>query len=188
MEIAEQLLRSSRRRPARDSGVDPQRDATPIDCSPPRPNAPGIPSRRSTRSIAAARRSARRRAGGDRRRARPDPREARSLPLGSRRHRPGAAVVSDDHRYVPNCSLARATIRNFLGEWKECLALTPDTARGPRRSAPTHASLAQAHLLSEWCCMALGLPERAEHERAAERLLTRARRLDRPRQPLPQPG
>ncbi len=67
--------------------------------------------------------------------------------------------------------LARATIRNFQGRWGDCLThceqlLADELQRGDRRL------LAQAHLLAEWCCACLGLPERAEHDRAALELMT----------------
>ena len=67
--------------------------------------------------------------------------------------------------------MARATIRNFLGEWKECLTLSRELLRDFEHSDDRRL-LAQAHLLAEWCCTCLGLPERAEHERAALALLT----------------
>lgn len=66
--------------------------------------------------------------------------------------------------------LARATIRNFLGEWNECLSLTLKLLDDPSLASDKRL-VAQAHLLSEWCCMSLGLPDRVEHDRAAERLL-----------------
>jgi len=66
--------------------------------------------------------------------------------------------------------LTRAFVRNRLGHFEECLTLSravladlePD---GDRRLR------AQAHLLAEWCCMSLGLPERAVHDKAAFDLL-----------------
>jgi class 3 adenylate cyclase/tetratricopeptide (TPR) repeat protein len=67
--------------------------------------------------------------------------------------------------------LARATIRNFQGRWRDCLEqchqLLDDFGDGhdPRL-------LAQAHLLAEWCCTRLNSKERADHERAALQLLT----------------
>ncbi len=67
--------------------------------------------------------------------------------------------------------LARATIRNFLGQWSECLELSQALLRDFEHSDDQRL-LAQAHLLAEWCCMYLGLPERVEHERAATALLT----------------
>ncbi|MEO7372247.1 MAG: AAA family ATPase, partial [Ilumatobacteraceae bacterium] len=65
--------------------------------------------------------------------------------------------------------LARATIRNRLGQWKECLRLCRTLLQDSKYR--DKRVLAQAHLLAEWCCMSLGLPERAEHERAAFSLL-----------------
>jgi tetratricopeptide (TPR) repeat protein len=67
--------------------------------------------------------------------------------------------------------LARATVRSFLGEWKECLRLSRELLRDFENTDDRRV-LAQAHLLSEWCCASLGLPERAQHERAAFELLT----------------
>jgi class 3 adenylate cyclase/tetratricopeptide (TPR) repeat protein len=67
--------------------------------------------------------------------------------------------------------LSRATIRNFQGRWNECLdmcrSLLHDFAGSDDRRL-----LAQAHLLAEWCCTCLGLPERVEHEQSALRMLT----------------
>ncbi len=62
--------------------------------------------------------------------------------------------------------LARASIRNHLGEWKECLELSRTLLRDFEHSDDRRL-LAKAHLLAEWCCACLGLPERADHERAA---------------------
>ena len=70
-----------------------------------------------------------------------------------------------------NLRLSRATIRNRLGQWKACLELSLTLLQDFDGSSERRL-LAQAHLLAEWCCMSLGLPERAEHERAALRLLT----------------
>ena len=67
--------------------------------------------------------------------------------------------------------LARATIRNFQGQWSECLESCRTLLRDFQHSED-HRMLAQAHLLAEWCCTCLGLAERAEHERAALELLT----------------
>ena len=77
----------------------------------------------------------------------------------------------DDSETVGHLRLARATIRNFLGDTKECLSLSRELLRDFENVADRRL-LAQAHLLCEWCCMSLGLPERAEHERAALTLLT----------------
>ena len=67
--------------------------------------------------------------------------------------------------------LSRATVRNFLGDWLECLELTRALLRDFENSDDRRL-LAQAHLLAEWCCSCLGLPERVDHERAALALLT----------------
>ena len=66
--------------------------------------------------------------------------------------------------------LARATIRNFQGQWNECLESCRTLLRDFQHS-DDHRLLAQAHLLAEWCCTCLGLAERAEHESAALALL-----------------
>jgi tetratricopeptide (TPR) repeat protein len=67
--------------------------------------------------------------------------------------------------------LAQATLRNFQGRWRECLALARRII-DDRTRQPTPRVSAQAHLLAEWCCTALGLPERSEHAEAAFALLT----------------
>jgi class 3 adenylate cyclase/tetratricopeptide (TPR) repeat protein len=66
--------------------------------------------------------------------------------------------------------LARATIHNFRGDWGECLELTNTLLDDPIATAETRVR-AQAHLLSEWCCTALGVPGAHEHAIAAERIL-----------------
>jgi class 3 adenylate cyclase/tetratricopeptide (TPR) repeat protein len=67
--------------------------------------------------------------------------------------------------------LSRATVRSFLGDWPGCLRLTRDVLA----TAPADDRLrAQAHLLAEWCCSCLGLPERATHDAAALAAFTRA--------------
>src|SRR6185503_2724393 len=66
--------------------------------------------------------------------------------------------------------LSRASIRNHLGEWKECLELSRTLLRDFAGSDDKRL-LAQGHLLAEWCCSCLGLPERVEHEQAALALL-----------------
>ena len=67
--------------------------------------------------------------------------------------------------------LSRASIRNHLGEWKKCLELSRTLLRDFAQSDDTRL-LAQGHLLAEWCCSCLGLPERVEHEQAALALLS----------------
>jgi tetratricopeptide (TPR) repeat protein len=66
--------------------------------------------------------------------------------------------------------LSRATIRNFLGDFKGCLALSRSLLLDFEHTDDRRL-LAQAHLLSEWCCARLGLPERIAHEQAAFALL-----------------
>ena len=70
-----------------------------------------------------------------------------------------------------NLLLARAFIRNRLGQWKECLELCRTLLRDLEHSDDRRL-LAQAHLLAEWCCSCLGLPDRADHERVAFSLLS----------------
>jgi tetratricopeptide (TPR) repeat protein len=66
--------------------------------------------------------------------------------------------------------LARATVHNFRGEWSECLTLTR-ALLADRSLASDERLVAQAHLLSLWCCVWLGLPDAAEHAAHAERLM-----------------
>jgi len=68
--------------------------------------------------------------------------------------------------------LGRARIRNYLGQWTECLALAEGLLEDGAATRGNTRLRAQAHVLSEWCCSALGLPQRAAHEAEAERLLT----------------
>ena len=82
-----------------------------------------------------------------------------------------ALRLSHDREVSAHLRLARAVVRNRMGQWKECLGLCQTVLRDLERSDDRRL-LAQAHLLAEWCCMALGLPERAQHERAALQLLT----------------
>jgi tetratricopeptide (TPR) repeat protein len=67
--------------------------------------------------------------------------------------------------------LARARIRNYLGQWDECLALAEGLLEAEASQNDIRLE-AQAHVLSEWCCSALALPQRAAHATEAERLLT----------------
>ena len=75
-----------------------------------------------------------------------------------------------DPNVAGHLRLARATIRNFQGRWRDCLEqchqLLADDL-GDDRRVP-----AQAHLLAEWCCACLGLPGSAEHDRTALALMT----------------
>jgi tetratricopeptide (TPR) repeat protein len=66
--------------------------------------------------------------------------------------------------------LARARIRSYLGQWKECLELAEELLADASTSADKRLE-AQAHVLCEWCCSALGLPDRAAHAERAETLL-----------------
>jgi tetratricopeptide (TPR) repeat protein len=81
-----------------------------------------------------------------------------------------AARVCSDPVIAAHLTLARATIRNFLGQPRECLTLT----RSLLDDQSLHDDkplMARAHVLAEWSCASLGLPERVEHDRAAEHLL-----------------
>jgi tetratricopeptide (TPR) repeat protein len=66
--------------------------------------------------------------------------------------------------------LARARIRNYLGQWKQCLTLAEELLADSSTVADKRLE-AQAHILSEWCCSALGLPGQAAHADRAEQLL-----------------
>lgn len=93
------------------------------------------------------------------------------------RYRPALALTARAIKACPDSEvgrrllLARATIKNFQGRWRECLELChtilDDAETGDDQHVP-----AQAHLLAEWCCACLGRPERAEHEQAAFALFT----------------
>ncbi len=66
--------------------------------------------------------------------------------------------------------LARASVRGYLGDWKGSLRITAELlATADQLDTRLRA---QAHLLAEWCCSCLGLPERADHEEAAMKLMT----------------
>ena len=81
-----------------------------------------------------------------------------------------ALKADPDRSAASELLLARASVRNYLGDWHECLRIATDLLAGGDRLAPRLR--AQAHLLSEWCCSCLGHPERVEHEQAALELLT----------------
>jgi len=76
-----------------------------------------------------------------------------------------------DREVSGHLRLSRATIRNRLGQWSECLDLCR-TLLDDFQHTDDRRLLAQAHLLAEWCCACLGLPERVHHEQAALALLT----------------
>ncbi len=67
--------------------------------------------------------------------------------------------------------LARASIYNYRGQWRDCLQVCEELLSDPDQ-ADDRAVAAQAHLLAEWCCASLVLPERAAHEQMALTLLT----------------
>jgi class 3 adenylate cyclase/tetratricopeptide (TPR) repeat protein len=82
-----------------------------------------------------------------------------------------AIKICPDEVVSGHLRLSRANIRNFQGRWTECL----DTCRSlldDFAGSDDGRLLAKAHVLAEWCCTCLGLPERAEHELAALRILT----------------
>jgi class 3 adenylate cyclase/tetratricopeptide (TPR) repeat protein len=81
-----------------------------------------------------------------------------------------AAGATDDVVVRGRLLLAGATIRNFLGQWAQCLEVVDGLLADPRLSGELRLR-AQAHLLAEWCCTTLGRPERLHHEQEAERLL-----------------
>jgi class 3 adenylate cyclase/tetratricopeptide (TPR) repeat protein len=66
--------------------------------------------------------------------------------------------------------LARASVRSWLGDWKGCLRIATDLLADDSCLEPRLR--AQAHLLAELCCSCLDLPERADHEEAAMKLMT----------------
>jgi tetratricopeptide (TPR) repeat protein len=76
-----------------------------------------------------------------------------------------------DPNVAGHLRLSRASIRNHLGDWKECHGLISTLLRDFEDSDDRRLR-AQAHLLAEWCCTCLGLPGRADHELAAFSLLT----------------
>lgn len=67
--------------------------------------------------------------------------------------------------------IARATIYNFRGQWRECLRIC-DAMLNDTGQTADQPLIAQAHLLAEWCCATLGRPERSAHEEAALALLS----------------
>jgi class 3 adenylate cyclase/tetratricopeptide (TPR) repeat protein len=81
-----------------------------------------------------------------------------------------ALKTCTDPDVAASLKLARAAVYNFRGQFRACL----DTCESVLDDA-THTEnrrlIAQAHLLAEWCCASLGLPERSAHERAALALL-----------------
>jgi tetratricopeptide (TPR) repeat protein len=64
--------------------------------------------------------------------------------------------------------LARATVRNFLSQWSECLELTATILADPAADKRVRA---QAHLLAEWSGSRLGCADVQEHSERAEEIL-----------------
>lgn len=66
--------------------------------------------------------------------------------------------------------LARATVRNFLSQWSECLALTEMILDDPGTAADKRVR-AQAHLLAEMSGTHLGRADAQEHSERSEEIL-----------------
>jgi tetratricopeptide (TPR) repeat protein len=81
-----------------------------------------------------------------------------------------ALKVRPDRSAESELLLARASVRGYLGDWKGSLRITTELLDSADQ-LDTRLR-AQAHLLAEWCCSCLGLPERADHEEAAMKLMT----------------
>ncbi len=82
-----------------------------------------------------------------------------------------AIKTSTDPATTAHLRLARASVYNYRGQYRNCLALC-DTVLGGPGAIDDPAAVAQAHLLAEWCCASLRLPEREAHEQAAISLMT----------------
>ena len=93
------------------------------------------------------------------------------------RYRAGLALTARAIKACPDALtaahlvLARASIYNYRGQWGKCLQLCDGLLKDADR-IEDRAVTAQAHLLAEWCCASLALPERTAHEDAALTLLT----------------
>ncbi len=93
------------------------------------------------------------------------------------RYRAGLVTTARAMRSCPDSNasghlrLARASIRNHMGDWPACLQLCRTLLRDFEHTDDQRL-LAQAHLLAEWCCACLGLHERLVHEQAALALLS----------------
>ncbi len=81
-----------------------------------------------------------------------------------------AMKACTDPRVIASLRIARATVYNFRGQFRECLDVCEALLDDPEQT-DDRAQVAQAHLLAEWCCTSLGLPERTVHEQAAQVLL-----------------
>jgi tetratricopeptide (TPR) repeat protein len=93
------------------------------------------------------------------------------------RYRDGLALTA---REIKACSdpgvaaqlqISRATFYNFRGQFRKCLDLC-DVVLADAGELHDPRLVGQAHLLAEWCCGSLGLPERSAHEEAALAILT----------------
>jgi class 3 adenylate cyclase/tetratricopeptide (TPR) repeat protein len=82
-----------------------------------------------------------------------------------------AIKVCPDELVAGHLRLSRANIHNFQGRWNECLDVCRSLLEDFAGSDDARL-LARAHVLAEWCCTCLGLPERADHEQSALRILT----------------
>ena len=114
-------------------------------------------------SGSAARLATRQRAGRDRRRSGADPRRSSGATARvSSRPRGRCARATTASCVAISCSRGRR-IRNFLGQWRSASTLADGAARRPHGSRRQAASRRRRTCSSEWCCSALGLPQRREH-------------------------
>lgn len=93
------------------------------------------------------------------------------------RYRAGLSLTARAIKNAPDSTtaselrIARASIYNYRGQYRECLELC-ESFLNDAGSTDDRKLIAQAHLLAEWCCASLGLPERSAHEEEALALLT----------------
>lgn len=81
-----------------------------------------------------------------------------------------AANATTDQVVRAHLALSRATVRNLVGDHRGALTLAEQALADPVAGSD-RAVAAQAHVLAEWACSALRLPERESHDTEAERLL-----------------
>ena len=147
---------------------------------------PGVGARCARSS--AARLADERERARDRRRSAPDAREARPLPRGPGHDRPGAAVVPrpiDVSGSILDCRGRRCGTSSAMARVPR--PLPDDCSTTSQHSADTRRRSPRRTCSSEWCCTCARAP-RARRPRARRGApADRARRLDRARQPLPQP-
>lgn len=93
------------------------------------------------------------------------------------RYRAGLALTARAIKACPDPAvsvrlrIARATIYNFRGQFRECLELCEGVLNEVGQTDDRQL-IAQAHLLAEWCCATMGRPERSAHEEVAMALLS----------------